>query len=71
MLIKISVQYLQVGMYIVNIGLFEIDYPGLYSVEGRIRSENEIRKIQKQGYRDVFIDSEKSATACLQDLIKP
>jgi hypothetical protein len=66
MLIKISVQNLHVGMYVVDSGLSEIDYPGLYSVEGRVKSEHEIRKIRKQGYRDVFIDTEKSESACMQ-----
>lgn len=52
-------------MYVVDSGLSEIDYPGLYSVEGKIKSEQEISKIRKQGYRDVFIDTEKSAVVCV------
>jgi hypothetical protein len=65
MLKKISIQSLHVGMYVVDSGLSEIDYPSLYSVEGKIKSEQEISKIRKQGYRDVFIDTEKSAVVCV------
>lgn len=61
MIIKITPQELKKGMYIVNTGLSWIDNPYLYSEEGEIRSEKIIQKVAGEGYREVFVDTEKGS----------
>ncbi len=58
MLKKTSIHKLKVGMYIVDSGLSKNDYPALYSVEGRIRSQTDIQKIRDKGFLDVFIETD-------------
>ncbi len=57
---KIAVTALQVGMTVVDTGLSWIENPYLYSKSGVIRSEEQLRSIVAEGYKEVFIDLEKS-----------
>ncbi|WP_027366479.1 HD-GYP domain-containing protein [Desulfocurvibacter africanus] len=60
MYLKVPVHDLQIGMYVVNTGLSRSDDPNLYSVEGLITSEAEIRAIKADGYQEVIIDMDRT-----------
>ncbi len=60
MVVKIGVNDLTVGMYVVDTGLSWMEHPYLYSREGRIDSEKHLTALKKEGYAEAFIDAEKS-----------
>ncbi len=60
MVVKIGVNDLLVGMYVVDTGLSWMEHPYLYSREGRISSEKHLTALKKEGYAEAFIDTKKS-----------
>ena len=59
MLKKIRVYDLQVGMYVVDTGLSWLEHPLLYAVPGHIASEEHIQSIRREGYAELFIETDK------------
>jgi len=60
MIVKIDVNKIAVGMYVVDTGLSWLEYPYLFSRNGRIESEKTIQSITSEGYTEAFIDTGKS-----------
>jgi len=60
MIVKIDVNKLMVGMYVVDTGLSWLEYPYLFSREGRLADRKTIDGISAEGYAEAFIDTEKS-----------
>lgn len=70
MLCKIAIADLAVGMYVVDSGLPWLEHPFLYNQEGLIGSQRELAGIQKAGYLEVFVDTEKGhapGTLCAEE----
>ncbi len=61
MVVKIGVNALAVGMYVVDTGLSWMEHPYLYSRQGRIDSEKGLQALRKEGYAEAFIDTRKSS----------
>jgi len=60
MVVKIGVNALAVGMYVVDTGLSWMEHPYLYSRQGRIDSEKGLQALRKEGYAEAFIDTQQS-----------
>lgn len=60
MVVKIDVSKLLIGMYVVDTGLSWLEYPYLFSREGRIQDRKAIENIAAEGYTEAFIDTGKS-----------
>jgi putative nucleotidyltransferase with HDIG domain len=60
MVVKIGVNELAVGMYVVDTGLSWMEHPYLYSLQGRIDSEKSLQALRKGGYTEAFIDTRQS-----------
>jgi HD-GYP domain-containing protein (c-di-GMP phosphodiesterase class II) len=60
MIVKIDVNKLAVGMYVVDTGLSWLEYPYLFSRNGLIESEKTLQSITSEGYAEAFIDTGKS-----------
>ncbi len=60
MVVKIDVSKLLIGMYVVDTGLSWLEYPYLFSREGRIQNRKAIENIAADGYTEAFIDTGKS-----------
>ncbi|QLA15407.1 HD-GYP domain-containing protein [Desulfolutivibrio sulfoxidireducens] len=60
MVVKIGVNDLLVGMYVVDTGLSWMEHPYLYSREGSIASEKQLTAVKEEGYAEAFIDTKKS-----------
>ncbi|MCR5563392.1 MAG: HD-GYP domain-containing protein [Desulfovibrio sp.] len=58
--VKISVNDLRPGMYIIDSGLPWLEHPYLYAEEGLIRSLDQICEILKQGFSEAYYDPERS-----------
>ncbi len=58
--VKISVNDLRPGMYIVDSGLPWVEHPYLYAEEGLIRTLDQICEIVKQGFSEAYYDPERS-----------
>jgi len=58
MLKKIRVFDLQVGMYVVDTGLSWLDHPYLFSQEGPVESEDQIKAIRADGFAEAFIETD-------------
>ena len=65
MLQKITTDQLAVGMYVSDVGVSWMKNPYLYSREGRIASEEQLRAIRAEGYRELFIDLTRCDPGCL------
>lgn len=64
MLKKIRVFDLQTGMYVVDTGLSWLEHPYLYSTEGLIESEEQIKAIRAEGFSETFIETDKDKLRC-------
>mgnify|MGYP001806441485 CR=1 FL=1 len=60
MIVKIDVNKIAVGMYVVDTGLSWLEYPYLFSRNGLIESEKTLQSITSEGYTEAFIDTGKS-----------
>ncbi|MEF3697232.1 HD-GYP domain-containing protein [Desulfolutivibrio sp.] len=60
MIVKMDVNRLAVGMYVVDTGLSWLEYPYLFSSQGPITSEKTIQAITSEGYAEAFIDTQRS-----------
>jgi HD-GYP domain-containing protein (c-di-GMP phosphodiesterase class II) len=58
---------LKPGMFVVDTGEDWTKRPYLYAANRLIRSEDDIRNILEQGYREVFVDFSRSATPSFPD----
>lgn len=59
MILKIETDKLKPGMYIVNTGLPWHSHPYVYSKEGNIESELRVDILNREGFTEAFIDTEK------------
>lgn len=60
MIHKISAPDLQPGMYVVNLNLSPLEFPQVYCQEGLLLSLSQTAAIVREGYREAFVDDEKS-----------
>jgi len=60
MIVKIGVNTLDVGMYVVDTGLSWMEHPYLFSRQGQIDSEKSLQALKKEGYTEAFIDTRQS-----------
>ncbi|NDY55668.1 HD-GYP domain-containing protein [Desulfovibrio sulfodismutans] len=60
MVLKIGVNELAVGMYVVDTGLSWMEHPYLFSRQGPIDSEKSLQALKREGYTEAFIDTRQS-----------
>lgn len=60
MIHKVPTSDLQPGMYVVNLNLSPQEFPGVYCEEGLLLTSAQTSGIIRQGYREAFVDDEKS-----------
>ena len=61
MIHKVAAPDLQPGMYIVDLNLSPQEFPRVYAQEGLLASAPQIADILQRGYREAFVDDEKSS----------
>lgn len=61
MIKRVLVEKLQPGMFVIDSGLGLSENSGLYSVEGEIRSADQVAEIAARGYVEAFVDSAKGS----------
>lgn len=59
-MIRISTSTLKPGMFTIDPGLDWMQYPYLYMTEGMVASDDEVRRILDEGYKEVYIDPVRS-----------
>ncbi len=60
---KISTQYLDEGMYVVDLGFSWLDNPYLYAREGLVPSLKAADAVRAEGFLEVFVDPARSKAA--------
>ncbi len=60
MFVKVPVADLEIGMYIVNVGLAWLDHPYIFSKEGAIESNKDVASIIADGFIEAFVDPARS-----------
>ena len=64
---KISTQYLDEGMYVLDLGFSWLDNPYLYAQQGLVPSAKAADAIRAEGFLEVFVDPARSKTPIPDD----